>query len=597
MNTRITENIDNPAYTIEVIPSKAQFRPGDKLTFKLQFTSDYFSGNEKYSWSVFDENELVVQGSEKLGQVNSNACHMILDVPVITGGSGAYGLFVTMETASGGMIDAETAFDVAEHWREAPRYGFLSDFSPEEAGKLEDVEFLNKHHINLVQLYDWMYRHDQLLTNTEEFIDPLGRSISHKVVKEKIAACKKLGIASMAYAAIYGSLPDYAHKHPEQLLYQNDGRPHSLGNFFHIMDISEDSAWTKHIIDEFVNAILVIGFDGLQLDQYGLPKKAIRKKDGKNEIVALKNLYPRFIDLVREAVAERIHDDVVLIYNNVGNYPTHTTAASALDTMYIEVWDPAFHLRDLKQIIDNARLWSGKQVVIAAYLHAFHPDKPSIPAQAEYGAIIAMATIFASGGYHILLGEHENLLADSYFPKYGSLSEQFKVTMQHYYDFIVMYRNPIYDLELDDVSMTFAGGINTEVVFEKEGVSFAPNGDLDTVWTIVKEKPGLMIIHLINLNGLDNDVWAHAKQQAPTGLENIVVKVESWEAIESIYLASPDGDSIRSQTINYTFVPKGNECGQFVRFTVPRLDYWTMVCIKTKVGVTADTFDMYTFPD
>jgi dextranase len=584
------------ANKIEVIPDKAQFRPEDKLTFKLRCTGDHFLGNEMYSWSVLDENKLVAHGGGRLTLTSSRVEEITINVPAISDGSGAYGMFVTVCQSEDGAIYAETAFDVAEHWREAPRYGFLSDFSPEEAGRLDDVEFLNRHHINLVQFYDWMYRHDQLLADSQEFIDPLGRCISHKVVSEKIAAFREHGIASMAYAAIYGSLPDYAHQYPEQLLYQNDGRPHSLGNFFHIMDISEDSAWTKHIINEFVNAIQVMGFDGLQLDQYGFPKKAIRKKDGKHEIVALKDLYPRFIDLVREAVSERIGNDVVLIYNNVGNYPTHTTAISELDTMYIEVWDPAFHLRDLKQIIDNARLRSGKQVVIAAYLHAFHPEKPSIPAQAEIGAIIAMATIFASGGYHILLGEHENLLADSYFPKYGSLSESFKVTMQHYYDFIVMYRNLLYDLELDDVSMTFAGGINTEVVFSKEGVSFAPNGDLDTVWTTVKEKPGLMVIHLINLNGLDNDVWAHAKEQVPVVIENIEIKVESWEAVEGIYCATPDGNSIRSQEIDYEFVPKGNEGGQFIRFTVPRLDYWTMVYMKTKSGVPAETFDMHTFP-
>ncbi len=575
----------------EIIPSKAQFRPGDQLSFKLQCIGDHFLGNERFSWVVLDEDKLAVKGGGKLVNSSSGLNHSIL-VPSISEGSGAYGMFVTLEMSDGRVLQAETAFDVAQHWRDAPRYGFLSDFSPAEAGKLDDVEFLNKHHINLVQFYDWMYRQDQLLTDTEEFIDPLGRSISHKVVKEKIEAFKVHGIASMAYAAIYGSLPDYAYKHPEQLLYQNDGRPHSLGNFFHIMDISEDSAWTKHIIDEFVNAILVMGFDGLQLDQYGLPKKAIRKKDGKNEIVALKDLYPRFIDLVREAVTERIHDDVMLIYNNVGNYPTHTTAVSAHDVMYIEVWDPAFHLRDLKQIIDNARLWSGKQVVIAAYLHAFHPERPSMPALAEFGAIITMATIFASGGYHILLGEHENLLADSYFPKYGSLSEGFKVTMQHYYDFIVMYRNLIYDLELDDVSMTFAGGINTEVIFENEGVSFAPNGDIGTVWTIVKEKPGLIVIHLINLLGLDNDVWAHAKKVAPTAIEHIEIKVESWEAIEGIYLASPDGDSIRAVPIEHDFVPKGESVGYYARLVVPRLHYWSMVVIRLKAGVVADTFDM-----
>lgn len=543
-----------------------------------------------------DGNKVIATGGETIAESDSLKNEVAIEIPPIHKGSDAYGIFVACTQANGQTVYAESAFDVAEHWREAPRYGFMCDFAPEEAGKLDDVDFLNRHHINLVQFYDWMYRHDRLLPDTEEFVDPLGRRISHVVVREKIAALKQFGIASMAYAAIYGSLPDYANEHPDQLLYQNDGRPHSLGNFFHIMDISEDSDWTRHIINEFILALQSIDFDGLHLDQYGIPKKAIRKKDGKLEVVALKDLYPRFIDLVRQAVTERFGDRAGVNYNNVSNYPTHTTAKSALDTAYIEVWDPAFHLRDLKQIIDNARLWSGKQVVLAAYLPAFHPEKPSDPRHAEIGATVAMATIFASGGYQILLGEHENLLTEGYFPAYGSLSDSFKCTMKRYYDFIVMYRNLLYDHELDDVSMTFSGGINTEVVFEKEEITFAPNGDPGTVWTIVKEKPGLMVIHLINLNGLDNDIWAAAKETGPQSLQEIRVSVECWEAIEGVFAASPDGGSIRTESLKYEYLPKGHESGQFVRFIVPRLDYWTMVYIKLKKGAPAETFNMYTFP-
>lgn len=210
--------MNDTAYTIEIIPSKAQFRPGDMLTFELRFISDHFFGNEMYSWSVFDENKLVLQGGGKLEPSSSEMDNLTIHVPNISGGSGAYGMFVTVQTFDGRVIHAETAFDVAEHWREAPRYGFLSDFSPVEAGKLDDVEFLNKHHINLVQFYDWMYRHDRLLADTEEFIDPLGRSISHRVVSEKISALREHGIASIAYAAVYGSLPDYAQQHPGQIL-------------------------------------------------------------------------------------------------------------------------------------------------------------------------------------------------------------------------------------------------------------------------------------------------------------------------------------------------------------------------------------------
>ena len=42
------------------------------------------------------------------------------------------------------------------------RYGFLSDFSSGDGDRL-DVEWMRDLHLNAVQFYDWMYRHDRLL--------------------------------------------------------------------------------------------------------------------------------------------------------------------------------------------------------------------------------------------------------------------------------------------------------------------------------------------------------------------------------------------------------------------------------------------------
>ncbi len=63
-----------------------------------------------------------------------------------------------------------TSFDVVTNWRKSPRYGFLSDFHPNEAGDSEDIKMMTKLHINLVQFYDWMYRHDDLVATDEMFI-------------------------------------------------------------------------------------------------------------------------------------------------------------------------------------------------------------------------------------------------------------------------------------------------------------------------------------------------------------------------------------------------------------------------------------------
>ncbi|WP_256759935.1 glycoside hydrolase family 66 protein [Cohnella sp. WQ 127256] len=578
-------------HTLEAIPTKAQFRPGESIAVQVRLCGEPVHEEVCYRWVVYEEHRLIREGAGRLQRRNDLESEALIELSPISEGSGAYGLFVMLTMDNGSVVRAETAFDVAEHWREAPRYGFLTDFEPEEAGQLEDVTFMNRHHINLVQFYDWMYRHDRLLADEDIFVDPLGRSISFAVVKEKILALREHGIASMAYAAVYGSLPDYAENHPDQLLYQNDGEPYSLGKYFYIMDISERSDWTKHIIDQFVKAVEGMGFDGLQLDQYGFPKKAIRRKGEHTDVVALKELYPRFIDLVREAVTKQFGEDQVgVVFNNVSHYPTHTTATSSQDVMYIEVWDPAYRFCDLKRIIDEARKWSGKQVVLAAYLPAFHPDHPSESEHAEIGAIFTLATIFASGGYQILLGEHNKLLADSYFPKYGTMSDRFKVTMTKYYNFIVMYRNLLYDLALDDVSMAYSCGINTEVVFAKEGVTCSPHGEQGTIWTIIKEKPGYLIVHLINLVELSHNCWHQAQTQLPSLVSDVEIKVEYWEEIESVFWATPDEDTIKPTRLNYEVVPKEEGCGMYAQFTLPHVSCWTMVVMKLKQGVPAATF-------
>ena len=570
---------------LHLIPNKAQYKSGEEVILHLRMKTEQHAALH-FKWTLFDLDCPLFMDEGKLeGNVEGEREYDI-HIPPIYNGSGAYGVFVTVIEDEGCKLEAETAFDVATHWNEAPRYGFLSDFAPEQADDNMDISFLNRHHINIVQFYDWMYRHDKLVPEWDEFTDPLGRDISLEVIRKKIEDLRNHGIASIAYAAVYASLQDYLKEHPEQALYRNDGKPYSLGGFFNIMDISSDSEWTSYIIREFMK-VIDVGFDGLHLDQYGFPKKAIRRVNGKAEVVSLKKMYPAFINLTREAVAQK-SSDIGLIFNNVSNYPVHATAEANQDAMYIEVWDPMTYLRDLKQLIDRARELSGKQVILAAYLPGFHPEHPIALKEAEIGATVTMATIFANGGYHLLLGEHENVLTESYYPKYGTVSNSFKETLLHYYDFIVMYRNILYDLKLEDISMTFTGGINTEIMFSKEGYLFSPNQQLNSVWTIVKEKPGYLIMHVINLCELDNDIWYKGKKNPPPVITNIEITVEVVEEVETIFWASPDGSTIQANTLKYEWITKYENSGRYIRFNLPSLAYWSMLCIKTKTGIPAN---------
>lgn len=576
--------------TLQLTPDKAQYRPGDTVRIGLELlASELPSATADYRWEVSELDRVAAAGVGTLcREPNTNRLTGVIELPNFAAG-GAYGVFAEAVPDSACAACGETAFDIAAHWSEAPRYGFLSDFGPESGDGADAADFLLSRHLNVVQYYDWMYRHDRLLTEEEPFVDPLGRMVSLAAVRSRIDALRARGILSFAYAAVYGSLPDYAREHPDQVLYRSDGSPYSLGGYFHIMDISPDSEWTAHIVEQFREAV-EWGFDGLHLDQYGFPKRAVRHlKSGAAETVRLADLYPAFIAKVREKLPE-----AGLIFNNVSTYPVHRTAEAPQDAVYIEVWDPVTRLRDVYDLVRRTRRHTRKQVILAAYLPAFHPEHPAEPEQAECGATVAMASIFASGAYHLLLGEKGGMLADAYYPKHGTASGGFRERLRRYYDFIVMYRDLLFSPELDDWTDAFTGGINAELKFVCDGgdVRFSTDAETGTVWTLAKEKRDAYVIHLINLKGLDNDVWHAPKLRSPEPVTGLRLSVEVVDRIESVFAASPDGSSIRHLPLAYEWERREGEDGRYVRMQLPRVDYWTVVCIRLKAGEPAEIAEL-----
>lgn len=560
---------------LDVYPDKAQYRPGEKgnIIVKMegnQETTIHIKASFKRLHQLVWEEDIEVQ----LEKLSLKKIHIPFQAPdEIWDG---YGVDIQISANGKWMAQKSTAWDVADHWRRAPRYGFLSDFDQDEKGQLHDVESLSKFHLNIIQFYDWMYRHDHLIPPDDHFVDPMGRKLSYSVVQEKIAALHKKGMAALAYGAVYASLKDFHEQHREWGLYKNNGEPYHLIDIFYIMDISPNSLWNQHMISEF-QKVIEEGFDGIHMDQYGFPKKAFRQMNEKKELVDLANCYPAFINQTKKQLKE-VNPDVGLIFNNVSNYPVHTTARADQEAVYIEVWPPVIRLRELKALIDRGRELSGnKQVILSAYLPTFKLREEEDPAPAENGALLTMATIFASGGYHLLIGEENKVLTEAYYPGYGKMNHSFIEEVRKYYDFIVRYGKLLYDHQLVDLSYVYTGGINTEVSFKGE-VPFAPNGDINTVWTMVKQLSDYQIIHLINLVGIENDYWEHGKNQRPKEQKEIICTVLMEKEVKGVYLASPDFVSTEPMKLAYEIVP--HEHGKAIQFTIPSLHIWDMVYIQ-----------------
>jgi dextranase len=499
-------------------------------------------------------------------------------LPVI--GWQGYGVDVTLECGDFASHKMSTAFDIAARWDMAPRYGFITDFYKKDENDQDDILQMTKYHLNVIQFYDWMYKHEDLIPKEDYFIDPLNREISTKSIRNKLKLCHNKGMTVLAYGAIYGASLEFSNQHPEWVFYNNVGQMQGFENWISVMNITGDSLWNKHIIGEFKKAIEQFDFDGIHMDTYGFPKTAFSNINNEKKLVNLKDYFPEMIANTRKEL-ETVKKDIGLIFNAVSNWGVDTIAPAQENSVYIEVWDPFnryFHLYDL--INAGKRLGKDKQVILAAYYKFFSDKKHTKIQYAENSYCLASAVIFASGGYQILLGEENGILTEGYYVRHAKIRQEFQRVVRSYYDFIVRYANLLYDLRLQDNSMTYVNGINMEFIFENG--TFSSYGEPNKIWTMVKEMPGIKTINLINFTGIESDIWNEEKQNKPVTVKDIFVKALIDEPIKGVYIASPDLNGGISEKVQYKYVDIGGNRGGYIQFTIPKLEVWNLIYIEVE---------------
>jgi dextranase len=557
----------------DIYPAKAQFKNGEKIGILVELEgaleSDILRCNVYRLHEQIRTLEIFLSSKEDIVKFEFDIDN---NDKLISG----YGVEIELYHMDEVVQTFGTAFDILPSWKYAPRYGFLSDFSKEDLKDKDDLKEMNKYHLNVVQYYDWMYRHHDLIPKSDIFIDPLQRELSLSTVKDKIDLAHKYGMEAIAYGAVYASAPEYYKKNKDLGIYKNNGDIYGFGDFLYMMDISRENKWHDHIINEFYK-VIKLGFDGIHMDQYGFPKEAISSVNGKRAIRNLREDFPNLIDDTKNYIEEK-GEKVSLIFNAVNNWPVETVAQSEQDAVYIEVWPPNDTYQDLYNLITNAKKYAPeKQVILAAYMKPFLEELNIPIEQAENSTLLTMATIFASGGFHLLLGENRGVLDDPYYPKYRTIeNEQFNNKLRTYYDFIVKYEELLFDFDIIDTSMVNTGGINGEYVIK--GVEASPKVEADKVWSLVKEKPDFKVINLVNFKGVEDMNWNEPKEKLPTKVENIEVSVLTCNDVKAVYLASPDFEDGKTIRLNFSYVEgdQGNE----IRFVVPELYVWDLIYIE-----------------
>lgn len=541
---------------LTVYPAKSTFAPGEPVELVVEIEADA-AARAIVHLSVWQLATCVAQRQYPISLTPGRQSVTLSWEPTALAPCG-YGVEIDLTDQAGiALTTASTAFDVLDHWTQAPRYGFLTDFTPGRENVEETMRTLARFHVNAVQFYDWMYRHDQLLPPDETYLDPLNRPLGLETIRTLIAVAHQHGIAALPYTAVYAASPEFYRAHQAWALCKADGQPLDFADGFLIyMNPAEDSPWSRHLLDQFEAVLRTLSFDGIHIDQYGDP---IAARDATGQIVMLDRTFRAFVDAAAERV-KVVRPDATIVFNCVGNWPIETIAGSQADLMYIEVWKPHTHWRDLWRLISEAQRLSHKPVVLAAYID---------PAR-EHNVRLADAIIFASGGYHIELGEPGGMLADPYFPKYGQMGAGLTRTLSAYYDFAVRYEN-VLALDTSDATEAWSGRVIVD------GSSIGEQEAREVVWPIVRAGDGFTAISLINLLGLASDHWTDPLPGTPTPLGPLVVKIYIDQPVSRIWWASPDGDS--SQAIPASAQTRRDARGNYLSLALPGLAWWTLIIL------------------
>lgn len=523
---------------LDLYPEKGQYLPGEPVQVILQGRTQ-IAREIRFDLRLYRGLDLI-EAREEIRQLPLGdfsipfACRTAADAPA------GYG--VEIRLAGSRELLAETAFDVLPDWTDFPRYGFLCDFKPSRTDIEETIHSLAKFHINGLQFYDWQYRHDQLVPPAEEFLDPLGRPLSLRVVRSLIEAAHSHGMKAMPYLAIYAASAAFWKSHPDWALYDADHRLIPFGeDFLGIMNPADGTPWAEHLLEQCREVLDSQPFDGLHIDQYGDPKSGF---DAAGNPVDLPKAFADFI-----TCAAGQHPGRPVLFNAVGNWPIESLAKAPTAFNYIEIWPPDTKYTDLVRIVRNARsLSGGKPAVIALY----------IPAARITNLRLADALIYSAGGTHIELGENERLLSDPYFPRHEAIPAELKTILRRQSDLVVRYGewfSPMIEEE-PQAAVKAAPGVQCFVRRAHEGYSLS----------------------LVNLAGSSPLEW-NIEHSAPPVLRDLKIEVEIPERVGRVFSVTPDDGSISPRELRF------EQEGNFVRIQVPRLEIWQVLLIQTTVNL------------
>jgi dextranase len=517
----------------ELVPVKATFAPGEEVVIEVR-------GGGDADVSLWHLDRCVATAATEDGVARFPAQP-----------EGGYGVAAD---------DASTAVEVLANPLARARYGFVASY-PEARDVAGVVENVRRLHLNAVQFYDWMYRHAKLVPPNDVFADALGQTVSLDTSRRLAAALEEHGSLPIAYAAVYAVGRDEWPEWESDGLFRPDGTPWTLGeDFLWNVDITSDR-WLAHFVDDLRDALKAGGFAGFHLDQYGQPKRALRK-DG--TAVDLSVAFPELLERLSRDVP-----DARLIFNNVNDFPTWATAPAPQAATYIEVWAPHVRLLHLAELVTRARSFAPEQaVILAAYLSVYANASEDEAMAAER---LQHAVVLSHGGTVLLHGEERNVLTEAYYVSNHVLGDEAAAAARRTYDFAVRYGDLLFDRGDADITRMVAGGLNQEIRVNGP-VPVATDCEPGALWLRVVQTSVGRVVHLIDLSNQEDDEWDTPKRSARL-LEGVRLAVERDDVdAPTIAVASPEQPAL--QTLSSTYD------GRHDVVELPPFGPWCMVLIR-----------------
>lgn len=157
---------------MEIKLAKLQFQREETIEVLV---TDLKKG-ESITLEVFDLVDRVVELTKSNNQEDS-AIFAIEGRDLLPSADKMKGFKIVATQSNGNQTEKKTKIiDVVESAYDTPRYGFISDFS-NDVDPEKTTQNLRNLHINLVQYYDWMYRHHELVSNDDVYVDAMGKTV------------------------------------------------------------------------------------------------------------------------------------------------------------------------------------------------------------------------------------------------------------------------------------------------------------------------------------------------------------------------------------------------------------------------------------